>query len=182
MDLSELYEDSGEGDWILDELIEMERERRATMALHSYPQPDRFTSTVYAAEELGEFFDAHVTRPMTDQVRNNDKKLDAAVELGDTISMVCTALLGEDDAGEIDDEVLERRIMLSRAMATIAQALVSGTDYSLRQALHGVADLSALLDIKPQDALAASHQKFYRKYGIDPGEISIRDHVEGMAP
>ena len=83
--------------YVSHELAESEKTHRAYMGDHDYPQPDRWPSLLYALQEFAEFIDAQYTRKMSGQKRNNDRQDNPALELGQCLSMLATALLSPDD-------------------------------------------------------------------------------------
>ena len=144
---------------------------RACMAEFGYPQPGRWPSIMYAFQELGEFIDAYVTRPMTDQKRNNEKDLDPVMELGDTLAMLCTSLLSPDDIDDLNEEAEARREVIGQALYYMGVACLSYNENAIHQAIARVAKLSDLVNVTPRQALEKSNKKIRDKHAVQKGDV-----------
>lgn len=155
----------------VERLIALTKAHRKMMSEHGYPQPNKWLSLVYAFQEAGELADAAITRKAAGQKRNSDREMDAVMELGDLIEMLCTAYIGEDDLDDLGEEEYDKREAWAQAFYYVSVALMSYNNVSIRNAIHYVQIVAKLIGTTPEEALAAAHEKTIRKHAQSKGDV-----------
>lgn len=145
--------------------------------VHARPMPITGHNIAFAMSEMaGEVIDA-IMRGYPEYVRNNGKRVDLELEVGDAFSQIASALITLDNErptyhADIT-QYLAAKVSMALAGAQIMWQVGSGVQAKagLQEAAAWLLELCRHLEIDPVQALAGSHQKTLRKHDRGVGNV-----------